>query len=171
MTIRVEATGTITVRVLNGSGYTTEFTGTVATKTASILDNDLTFSIDDAQAVESAGEMDFTVRLSAPAPQRVSVDAATVDGDATSHANVTATSLGQDFEAKSETITFEVGEQQQKFSVNLVDDSIQEIDETFSVVLSNPPQGSGLADDTAVGAIVDDEQAYGRLGEPDLLDS
>ena len=155
---QVEATGTMTVRILNGSGYTTEFTGTVATKTASILDNDLTFSIDDAQAAESAGEMDFTVRLSAPAPQRVSVDAATVDGDATSHANVTATSLGQDFEAKSGTITFEVGEQQQKFSVNLVDDSIQEIDETFSVVLSNPPQGSGLADDTAVGAIIDDEQ-------------
>ena len=82
-----------------------------------------------------------------------------VDGDATSHANVTATSLGQDFEAKSETITFAVGEQQKTFSVNLVDDSIQEMDETFSVVLSDPSQGSGLAAAAAVGAIVDDEQA------------
>ena len=66
--------------------------------------------------------------------------------------------MGQDFHAKSETITFEVGEQQKTFSVNLVDDSIQEMDETFSVVLSDPSQGPSLADDTAEGAIIDDEQ-------------
>ena len=110
---------------------------------------------DDAQAAESAGQMEFTVRLSAPAPRKVTVNAATVDGDATSHTYVTAASLGQDFEAKSETITFAVAEQQKTFSVNLVDDSIQEMDETFSVVLSNPSQGSGLADGTADGAIID----------------
>ena len=156
---QTEPAGAITVRILSGSGYTTEFVGTVATATANILDNDLAISIDDAQAAESAGQMEFTVRLSAPAPRQVTVNAATVDGNATSHANVTATSLGQDFEAKSETITFEVGEQQKTFSVNLVDDSIQEMDETFSVVLSDPSQGSGLADDAAAGAIVDDEQA------------
>ena len=156
---QTEAAGAITVRILSGSGYTTEFNGTVATATANILDNDLAISIDDAQAAESAGQMDFTVRLSAPAPRQVTVNAATVDGDATSHANVTATSLGRDFEAKSETITFEVGEQQKTFSVNLVDDSIQEMDETFSVVLSDPSQGPSLADDTAEGAIIDDEQA------------
>ena len=155
---QTEAAGAITVRILSGSGYTTEFVGTVATATASILDNDLAISIDDAQAAESAGQMEFTVRLSAPAPRRVTVNAATVDGVATSHANVTATSLGRDFEAKSETITFEVGEQQKTFSVNLVDDSIQEMDETFSVVLSDPSQGPSLADDTAEGAIIDDEQ-------------
>ena len=155
---QTEAAGAITVRILSGSGYTTEFTGTVAAATANILDNDLAISIDDAQAAESAGQMEFTVRLSAPAPRRVTVNAATVDGNATSHANVTATSLGRDFEAKSETITFEVGEQQKTFSVNLVDDSIQEMDETFSVVLSDPSQGPSLADDTAEGAIIDDEQ-------------
>ena len=155
---QTEAAGAITVRILSGSGYTTEFNGIVTTATAYILDNDLAISIDDAQAAESAGQMEFTVRLSAPAPRQVTVNAATVDGVATSHANVTATSLGQDFHAKSETITFEVGEQQKTFSVNLVDDSIQEMDETFSVVLSDPSQGPSLADDTAEGAIIDDEQ-------------
>ena len=61
----------------------------------------------------------------------MSVTASTVDGDATSHSNVTLTSLGQDFEPKTETITFEVGEQQKAFSVNLVDDSFQEQDRDF----------------------------------------
>ena len=152
---QTEAAGAITVRILSGPGYTTEFTGTVAAATANILDNDLAISIDDAQAAESAGQMEFTVRLSAPAPRKVTVNAATVDGDATSHTYVTAASLGQDFEAKSETITFAVGEHQKTFAVNLVDDSIQEMDETFGVVLSNPSRGSGLADGTADGAIID----------------
>ena len=168
---QTEAAGAITVRILSGSGYTTEFTGTVAAATANILDNDLAISIDDAQAAESAGQMEFTVRLSAPAPRQVTVNAATVDGDATSHANVTATSLGQDFEAKSETITFAVGEQQKTFSVNLVDDSIQEMDETFSVVLSNPSQGIRLGRRRRRRRHHRRRTIHGRLGEPDLLDS
>ena len=40
----------------------------------------------------------------------------------------------------------------------MLDDSIQEGAETFSVQLSNQAQFSALADDTGVGTILDDEQ-------------
>ena len=157
---QVEATGALTVRVLNGQGYSPEFTGAASTGTVNIHDNDLTFSIDDAQGTEaSGGTVDFAVRLNAPAPEQVGVDAAIVDGEATSHAIVTATSLGKDFEARTETIIFEVGEQQKTFSVDLVDDSFQERAETFSVQLRGQPLYSSLADDSGTGTILDDEQA------------
>ena len=111
----------------------------IPTRTHHVYDNDLTIAIDDAQAGESSGQLDFTVRLNEAAPEQVTVDAATIDGEATSHANVTATSLGRDFHAKTETITFEAGEQQKTFSVDLVDDKIHERDETLSAQLSIPP--------------------------------
>ena len=156
----VEATGVLTVHILNGQGYSPEFTRAVSTGTVNIHDNDLTFSIDDAQATEAAGAtMDFTVSLNAPAPEQVTVEAATSDGEATSHGSVTATSLGRDFEARTEAIIFEVGEQQKTFSVDLVDDSFQERDETFPVQLSGQPLYSSLVDDNGTGTILDDEQA------------
>ena len=81
-----------------------------------------------------------------------------MDGEATSHGNVTATSLGQDFTAGTQTLTFLEGEQTKTFSVALADDPIQESDETFSVRLSNQPEHSTLGDDTGVGTILDDEE-------------
>ena len=82
--------------------------------------------------------MDFTVSLNGPAPQQVTVDVATVDGEATSHGNVTATSLGQDFEARTATLTFADGEQTKTFSVVTLDDTIHERNETFTAELKLP---------------------------------
>ena len=162
----VEPDGKIKAEILNGSGYSPLFVGYtqspdefLPTTYRIVYDNDLTFSIDDAQANEtSGGSVDFIVRLNAPAPRQVTVDVATVDGDATSHGNVTATSLGQDFTAGTQTLTFLKGEQTKTFSVALLDDSIQERAETFTVQLSNSPEHSTLADGIGVGNIVDDEQ-------------
>ena len=108
--------------------------------------------------------------LNAPAPQQVTVRVATVDGEATSHANVTPTSLGQDFQARNATLTFAAGEQTKTFSVVTLDDTIHEKNETFTAVLSTPPQTlnrynsavrwstlTSLADGAAVGTIDDDE--------------
>ena len=111
-------------------------------RTLYLYDNDLAFSIADAQADESAGQLDFTVSLNAPAPQQVTVDVATADGEATSHGNVTATSLGQDFEARTETLTFAAGEQTKTFSVVTLDDTIHERNETFTAQLSKPARPS-----------------------------
>ena len=161
----VEANGVVTAKVLNGSGYSPFSVGLaqdpddfLPTSIKTVYDNDLTISIGDASAGEGSGlTLDFEVSLNAPAPQRVTVYAATVDGRATSHDSVTAQSVGKDFTAKSETITFPRGTQTKTFSVDIVDDTIFEIDETFSVQLSSPPHHSAIVDDTGVGTITDDE--------------
>ena len=161
----VEPDGKIKAEILNGSGYSPLFVGYtqspdefLPTSIRTVYDNDLTFSVGDAAASEDAGTLDFTVSLNAAAPGDVSVDVTTVDGDATSHDNVTATSLGPDFTAGTKTLTFLKGEQTKTLSVALVDDSIQERAETFTVQLSNSPEHSILADGIGVGTIVDDEQ-------------
>ena len=161
----VEPNGEIKAEILNGAGYSPLLLAHaqqpdqyLPTEFRTVYDNDLTFSVADAAASEDAGALDFTVSLNAAAPEDVSVDVATLDGDATSHGSVTATSLGQDFTAGTQTLTFLKGEQTKIFSVALLDDSIQERAETFSVQLSNQPQFSALADDTGVGTILDDEQ-------------
>ena len=161
----VEPDGKIKAEILNGSGYSPLFVGYtqspdefLPTSIRTVYDNDLTFSVGDAAASEDAGTLDFTVSLNAAAPGDVSVDVTTVDGDATSHDNVTATSLGPDFTAGTQTLTFLKGEQTKTLSVALLDDSIQERAETFTVQLSNSPEHSTLADGIGVGMIVDDEQ-------------
>ena len=174
----VEADGSLTVNIPQGVGYSPVYIGPPDShnqgapyRTLYLYDNDLAFSIADAQAGESSGQLDFTVSLNGPAPQEVTVDVATQDGDATSHANLTATSLGQDFEARTETLTFNAGEQTKTFSVITLDDTIHERDETFTVVLSKPgqtrnryaarrwPALTGLADGDAAGTIIDDDRA------------
>ena len=161
----VEPDGKIKAEILNGSGYSPLYVGYtqspdefLPTSIRTVYDNDLTFSVGDAAASEDAGTLDFTVSLNAAAPGDVSVDVTTVDGDATSHDNVTATSLGPDFTAGTQTLTFLKGEQTKTLSVALLDDSIQERAETFTVQLSNSPEHSTLADGIGVGTIVDDEQ-------------
>ena len=161
----VEANGVVTAKVLNGSGYSPFSVGLaqdpddfLPTSIKTVYDNDLTISIGDASAAEDSGStLDFEVSLNAPAPQRVTVYAATVDGRATSHDSVTAQSVGKDFTARSETLTFTRGTQTKIFSVDIVDDTIFEIDETFSVQLSSPPHYSTIVDDTGLGTITDDE--------------
>ncbi len=175
----VEADGSLSVNILEGTGYSPAYIGPPDSqnqeapyRTLYLYDNDLAFSIEDAQDDEATGQVDFTVSLNDPAPQQVTVNLATVDGEATSHANVTATSLGQDFVAKTETLTFAAGEQTKTFSVVTLDDTIHERNETFTARLSTPAQNrnrynsaqrwstlASLADDTAVGTIDDDDQA------------
>ena len=162
----IEPDGVVTAQVLNGSGYSPLFLeraeaaeDALPTHFGTVYDNDLTFSIADASATEGTDTaVDFTVSLNAPAPQEVSIFAATIDGTATSLGNEIRNTLGPDFTAKSETITFSTGEQTRTFSVSIEDDTIQEKDETFTVQLSNKPQYTTVADDTAVGTIVDNEE-------------
>ena len=162
----VEADGVVTVQVLNGSGYsplslgeTHDPEGALPTAARTVYDNDLTFSIADASATEGTDTtVDFTVSLNAPAPQEVTVDAATVDGNATSHGNVTRNDLGQDFTARTETITFHQGDRTATFSVAVMDDTLHEGAETFTVQLSSPPPYKALADDAATGTILDNEE-------------
>ena len=123
-----------------------------------IHDNDMPVSIDGAEVNEGSGEITFTVSLEAPAVLPVTVDIATVDGTATSHGVRSETDFGKDFEAKSETLTFQAGEQTKQFTVTLVDDLYDEPDETFTVELSSP-SNARLEDAAATGSIEDNDES------------
>src|SRR5262249_42363291 len=74
----------------------------------------------------------FTVSLSAPSTQPVTVAYATADGTATQ---------GQDYVATTGTLTFAPGQTQQTITVSVTADPTNTTDETFFVVLQNPLNG------------------------------
>ncbi|MDQ1524437.1 MAG: trimeric autotransporter adhesin [Pyrinomonadaceae bacterium] len=79
----------------------------------------------------------------------VSVNYATSDGSATSPA---------DYRATSGTLTFADGEASKSFTVELVNDTLDELTQTFGVTLSNPTGSAVLGGLSAVGvSIVDDD--------------
>ena len=90
----------------------------------------------------------FTVSLSAPSPQAVTVDYGTSDGTATSPSDYTAT---------SGTLTFNPGDLTKTVTVAVVGDTSDEPDEDFSVRLSNPVNAT-LNRSLASGIILDDDQ-------------
>ena len=133
---------------------------------ADVYDNDMPVSIADAQADEGDGEITFTISLQAPAVTPVEVEVVTVDGTATSHGVFTTADFGRDFEAKIETLTFDVGEQDKQFAVTLVDDRWDEAAESFTVELRNPSYAR-LQDASATGTILDnDPQMVATLVAP-----
>ena len=123
---------------------------------ADVYDNDMPVSVADAEADEGDGELTFTISLQEPAVTPITVEVATVDGTATSHGVVTATDFGKDFVAKSETLTFDIGEQDKQFAVTIVDDRWDEASEVFTVELSNPSYAR-LQDASATGRILDND--------------
>ena len=101
---------------------------------ATILDDDALpqILIDDAAAAyEAAGaSVSFRVRLSRADPDTaVTVVYATEDATATA---------GDDYTAKTGTLTFDAGQTEGTVLVDLVDDDIAEDTETFGLRLSNP---------------------------------
>ena len=89
----------------------------------------------------------FTVTLSAPSTQPVTVVYATADGSATA---------GSDYQAASGTLTFAPGETSQTITVLVNGDRTGEANETFVVNLSSPTNAT-IADGQGVGTILDDE--------------
>lgn len=89
----------------------------------------------------------FTVTLAPTGTQVVTVDYATVAGTA---------SAGSDYTATGGTLTFNVGETEKTITVPIIGDTVDESDETFTVILSNPTNAE-LIDGTGLGTIVDDD--------------
>lgn len=106
-------------------------------------------SIADSSAAETAGAINFTLTLSAPAITTSTVAWTTVSGSATA---------GQDFVAASGTVTFAPGATTASVSVVLQDDTVYEGNEQFSLALSSP---------TAI--LINDGQAVGTIIENDPL--
>jgi hypothetical protein len=109
-----------------------------------------TVSIADASRVEGTGRdsrMGFTVTLNQPSAGTVTVAFATANGTAMAPA---------DYAAKSGTVTFSAGQTSKRIGVLIKGDSLNEPNETFTVLLSNP-SGATVADGTGVGTILDDD--------------
>ena len=144
-----EATLTHTV---TGTG---EYAGvTAGSVTVTIVEKDTAvLSVEDAEAAEDAGNVVFTVSISAASGQEVTVGYATSD--------VTATK-GQDYTETTGTLTFAANSvANQTISVPVTDDAVDEAEEeTFTLTLSNV-QGASLAQGgetlAVTGTITDDD--------------
>ena len=132
--------------------------GAVCTEDNELLSNSISktiqgppsLSVADARVREAANAtVDFTVTLSRGASETVTVDYATSDGTATA---------GEDYTSTSGTLTFAAGETSKTVQVPVLDDSIDEGEETFTLTLSNASGGNTwLNDSTATGTIENDD--------------
>ena len=107
-----------------------------------------TLSVADARAHESDdGAIEFTISLDRAALRTITVAYATRDGSA---------KAGEDYTAKSGTLTFTVGQRSETVRVELLDDAKDEDEETFDLVLSNAANAL-IGDATATGTIENDD--------------
>ena len=139
-----EETFTLTLSgAQNASLGTSEGKGT-------IVDNEsaLTVSLNDVTVNEDAGHAVFTARLSGRSSAAVRVACATSDGTATA---------GLDYTPVSDTLQFDPGELEQEFVVPILQDVLDEGDETFLVELKWA-DNAGIADASGTGTIVDDDE-------------
>ncbi|MBL0731034.1 immunoglobulin-like domain-containing protein [Piscinibacter sp. HJYY11] len=119
-----------------------------ASGTGTITDDDATptLSVNDIIVNEAAGTATFTVTLSAPSGQTVTVNYATADGTATT----------ADYTAASGVLTFTPGVTTQTITVAIGEDTIFEGSENFLVNLSAPSNAT-LADGQGQGTITDND--------------
>ena len=103
------------------------------------------FSVADATVEEAEGAtLDFIVTLGRARNESTTVRYATSDGSA--HA-------GDDYTARSATLTFDPNETAKTVSVSVHDDAHDEGAETMTLTLSNPSSGAWIEDATATGTI------------------
>ena len=117
--------------------------------TGTIVDDDGPphLSVADVTAAEGDSAVMFTLTLDAASSNDVSVNYATVDGTAT---------VGEDYTATSGTLTIVAGETDASVSVPILDDSLDEPDETFTLTLSGA-QNAVAPPGPVTATIVDDE--------------
>ena len=113
-------------------------------------------SVSDPQISEGNSgttDLNFTVSLSAPATESVSVDYKTVARTAIS---------GTDFVQTSGSLTFPAGTTTQTVKVKVNGDVLDEDDETFALTLSNPVNAV-ISDAVGVAKITDDDETVPSL--------
>ena len=169
-----ERTGTISVRVVNdildeadretftvllSAPENARFEGDTVSATGTIMDDDEppSLTIADASAKERAGEIAFRVSLDAPSGRPVAVKYRTEEGTA---------KPGEDYGDTDGTVTLEAGQTAATIRVRLLNDTLEEPDETFTVrlmELENELTHAELADPTATGTIIDDDVSVAQV--------
>ena len=107
-------------------------------------------SVGDVTVTEGSGSSNaiFTLSLNAPSGQPVNVDYVTADGTATAPADYTALPLT--------TITFAPGQVTRTVSVAIAADLLDEIDESFTLNISNAVNAT-ISDPLGLGTITDND--------------
>ncbi|MDB9548932.1 beta strand repeat-containing protein, partial [Dolichospermum circinale] len=145
-----EGTETAILTLATGAGY---ILGTTTSATVNITDNDPqpSISINDVSVTEgNSGTTNatFTLTLSHPSSQPITVNYATADG--------TATTADLDYNAATFTVTFAPGETSKTVNVAVVGDIKSENPETFTVNLSNATNAT-ITKAQGVGTITNDD--------------
>jgi hypothetical protein len=130
--------------------------GAIYQTVLTIVDNDapapppeVRFSAATYSVEESAGSATITVLLSAPSDRTASVDYVTAVGSA---------SAGSDYLGAEGTLTFHPGETSRAFTVSIIDDALDEGEETVALTLRNPVNAQLGAPQHAALIIVDNDE-------------
>ncbi len=147
-----EANETVIVTLSNPSNATL---GTDSVHTYTITDNDdapaVDFNVTSSSGAESESSAGLTVDLSAASSQDVTVDYA-VTG--------TATGSGTDYTLANGTLTISAGSTSGTITIaGIIDDSIEEANETVIVTLSNPSNATLGSDSVHTYTINDNESS------------
>ena len=110
-------------------------------------------TIADARAVEDAGQMVFHVTLERASGRTIQVVCRSDDVSATAP---------DDYEAELGVLTLEPGQTAATISLKIMDDTLDEPDETLKMMLTEPSNVE-LADTDATGTIIDDDAAVARM--------
>ena len=169
-TIAVSVTGdtsdepdeTVVIALSNATGASI----VTARGTGTIVDNDVPgFSIDSTSAAEGDSEsssLTFTVTLSPASYRQVSVNYADAGtGTATS---------GSDYAAFGGTLTFSAGETSKTIAVSVIDDALDEPDETVVVVLSGASSGTNISTASGTGTITDNDIPGFSIDSPSVAE-
>ncbi len=105
-------------------------------------------TVADAVASEAAGQMVFTVTRFLPSGDTATVEFSTADGTAIA---------GQDYVATSGTLTFDALNPVRFVTVTIINDLLDEPDETFLLVLGNAQGAAISGSPVATGTIIDDD--------------
>ena len=108
-----------------------------------------TISIADASANEGDA-IAFTVSVNPTHTSDITVDYEIIDGTAVSHADV------NDYAHQGRSLTIPAGDSSATITVQTTEDTDIEIDDQFTVKLSNPSDGA-IGDGTAIGTITNDD--------------
>ena len=131
-----------------GTGAASDSPVSVTISSDSAIDtSSANLSIDNVTASESAGEATFTVSLSNPFSQTITVDYATSDDTA---------SAGTDYNKTNGTLTFLPGETSKTITVSITGDNVDEIDEKATITLSSPNNAT-IDDATGILTVTDDD--------------
>ena len=105
-------------------------------------------SVSDATASEEDDStIDFVVTLNPASGETVSINYATANGTATA---------GDDYTAKNGSLTFNAGETSKTIQLFIIDDTVDDDNETLTLTLSDP-SGAEISDGQATGTITNSE--------------